>query len=410
MQVRFAGGMALLEDQPIAGVLGEGRPDGQTCGMQPDRIVETERWFHSRGVPHLIANYNAAEDVFTRALALLTVIFLFSMVSALDREFTIEQNILVVIGGFVLLLAIWAAANWVRGIRPLLRRPDRVGYPELAVFVFGPALVPVVFGAQFSTAALVVVGNIALLLVVYVGASYGVIAITSWAVRHLLRDIGGAVRIGMRALPLLLLFNTFLFINAEVWQVTSRIDVTLLLAGLGLFLLLGGLFLTSRLPGEVKDLATFDSRREVDRLCVGTPMEGHAGSGDTPDHPLTRRQRGNVGLVIVFSQAVLVLAVSVFIGAFFVVFGLLIMNPDTLVQWTERPLNELYSISFRGDRIVLTEELLRASGFLAVFSGLYFTVNAATEPTYRREFFDGLLEEVRQSMAVREVYLRALEE
>jgi hypothetical protein len=378
--------------------------------MQPDRIRDTERWFLSRGVPHLIADYNAAEDVFTRALPLLTAIFLFSMVSALDREFTIEQNILVVIGGFVLLIGIWAAVNWMRGIRPLLKRPDRVGYSELVVFVFGPALVPVVFGAQFSTAAFVVVGNVALLLVVYFGASYGVIAITTWAVRHLLRDIAGAVRIGMRALPLLLLFNAFLFINAEVWQVTSRIDVTLLLAGLGLFVLLGGLFLTSRLPGEVKDLATFDSWSEVHRLCVGTPMEGRAGTEDIPDYPLTRRQRGNVGLVIVFSQAVLVLAVSVFIGAFFVAFGLLIMNPDTLVQWTERPLNELYSASFRGDRIVLTEELLRAAGFLAAFSGLYFTVNAATEPTYRREFFDGLLQEVRQSIAVRKVYLRAIED
>ncbi len=103
------------------------------------------------------------------------------------------------------------------------------------------------------------------------------------------------------------------------------------------------------------------------------------------------------------------LAVCIFIGLFFIVFGLLILNTDTLVQWTEQPLNELYSVSFRDDRIVLTEELLRAAGFLAAFSGLYFTVNAATEPTYRREFFDGLLEEVRQSMAVREAYLKALE-
>ncbi len=377
--------------------------------MQPDRIAQTERWFLRRGVPHLIANYNAAEDVFTRALPLLTFIFLFSMVSALDQEFSIEQNVGVVIGGFVLLITIWAAVNRLRGIRPLLKRPDRVGYPELAVFVFGPALVPIVFGAQFATAGLVILSNAALLLVVYLGAGYGVIAITSWGFRHLIGNLGGAVRIGMRALPLLLLFNAFLFINAEVWQVTSRIDVTLLFAGLGLFILLGGLFLTSRLPGEVRELATFDSWAEVDRLCVGTPMEGLATTEDIPDYPLTRRQRGNVGLVIVFSQAVVVLAVSVFIGVFFVVFGLLIIIPDTLVLWTERPLNVLYRFPFGGDRIVLTEELLRAAGFLAAFSGLYFTVNAATEPTYRREFFDGLLEEVRQSMAVREVYLRTLE-
>ena len=385
------------------------KPSGKTCRVEADRIARTERWFLNRGVPHLIADYNAAEDVFTRAVPLLTVIFLFSMLSALDREFSTGQNIGVVIGGFLLLLGIWAGANWLRGIRPLLRRPRRVGYAELAVFVFGPAFVPIVFGGQLSTAALVVVGNVVLLAVVYVGASYGVLAIPGWAVKRGVRDAGSAARIGLRALPLLLLFNTFLFINAEVWQVTAGIDLTRLLVGLALFVVLGGLFLMSRLPGEVSDLATFESPAEVEELCVGTPMDGPAALVEGSGHPLTRRQRGNVGLVIVFSQAVLVLAVSLFIGAFFVAFGLVIMGPDTLVQWTGEPLEELYALSFRGDRIVLSEELLRAAGFLASFSGLYFAVNAATEPTYRREFFDELLREVRQSMAVREVYLRALD-
>ena len=60
-------------------------------------------------------------------------------------------------------------------------------------------------------------------------------------------------------------------------------------------------------------------------------------------------------------------------------------------------------------RAVLTEELLRATGFLAAFPGLEFTVNAATEPTYRRDVFDCLLGEVRQSMVVWEGYLRSLE-
>lgn len=376
--------------------------------MDADPIAETERWFLRRGVPHLIANYNAAEDVFTRVLPLLTVIFLFGMVGALNDDFSTRANIGVAVGGFALLIAIWAGVNWLRGIRPLLKRPERVGRLELAVFIFGPALVPIVFGGQFSTAALTVLTNIAILAVVYVAASYGVIAIFGWAIRQLSSDLAGAVRIAMRALPLLLLFNAFLFINAEVWQVTSRIDIALLIAGLGLFVALGTVFLLSRLPGEVSTLATFDSWQEVAQLCEGTPMAGRAGTTDLPDYPLHRRQRGNVGLVLIFSQGVLVLAVSVFIGLFFVIFGLIIMNPDTLVQWTEQPLNELYSVSFRGDEIVLTEELLRAAGFLAAFSGLYFTVNAATEPTYRREFFDGLLAQVRQSMAVRETYLHEL--
>ncbi|MBT8216124.1 MAG: hypothetical protein KJO17_04660, partial [Acidimicrobiia bacterium] len=242
--------------------------------MAANPIVETERWFLRRGVPHLIANYNAAEDVFTRALPLLTILFLFSMVGALDTEFTVWQNIGVTVGGFALLIGIWAAVNRLRGIRPLLARPSRVGALELAVFVFGPALVPIVFGGQFANAAVVVIVNASILLVVYLGASYGVVSIAAWAVRHVVSDLGGALRIAMRALPLLLLFNAFLFINAEVWQVTSRIDLTLLLGALGLFVVLGTVFLLSRLPGEVSDLAAFGSWEEVAGLCEGTPMEG----------------------------------------------------------------------------------------------------------------------------------------
>lgn len=175
--------------------------------MRTDPIADTERWFLRRGVPHLIANYNAAEDVFTRVLPLLSVIFLFSMVGALNDDFSLAENTGVAVGGFALLVGLWAGVNWLRGVRPLLSRPKRVGRLELAVFILGPALVPIVFGGQFSTAGLTVLSNIVILGVVYLGASYGVLAILSWAIRRLFSDIGGAARIGMRALPLLLLLT-----------------------------------------------------------------------------------------------------------------------------------------------------------------------------------------------------------
>ena len=53
------------------------------------------------------------------------------------------------------------------------------------------------------------------------------------------------------------------------------------------------------------------------------------------------------------------------------------------------------------------KELLKVSVFLAAFSGLYFTVVLVTDATYREEFFDEILAELRQSFAVRSVYLRA---
>ena len=58
--------------------------------------------------------------------------------------------------------------------------------------------------------------------------------------------------------------------------------------------------------------------------------------------------------------------------------------------------------------MVVTGELLRVTGFLTVFAGLYFTVTAITDESYRKEFIGEILDEMRRSLGVRTVYLAAL--
>ena len=48
--------------------------------------------------------------------------------------------------------------------------------------------------------------------------------------------------------------------------------------------------------------------------------------------------------------------------------------------------------------------------FLAAFSGLYFTVYAVTDETYRDQFFTQLKAELDRAMGVRTVYLAARED
>ena len=48
--------------------------------------------------------------------------------------------------------------------------------------------------------------------------------IVGWALRRTFGSLGLLLPLATRALPLLLLFVTFLFINTEVWQVTSNLD------------------------------------------------------------------------------------------------------------------------------------------------------------------------------------------
>ena len=79
-----------------------------------------------------------------------------------------------------------------------------------------------------------------------------------------------------RALPLLLIFVTFLFINAEVWQVSSRQDGAALWLVALLFGVLATLFLLVRLPEEVdrRDDQVDDALLLL--ACRGTPLEGAA--------------------------------------------------------------------------------------------------------------------------------------
>ena len=61
-----------------------------------------------------------------------------------------------------------------------------------------------------------------------------------WAVRR--SDVASSPRclnVVVRALPLLLLFTTFLFINAEVWQVAGTLAGPAYIATLSIFFLLG---------------------------------------------------------------------------------------------------------------------------------------------------------------------------
>jgi hypothetical protein len=55
---------------------------------------------------------------------------------------------------------------------------------------------------------------------------------------------------------------------------------------------------------------------------------------------------------------------------------------------------------------VITEELLRVSGAIAAFTGLYFAISMLTDDVYRREFLGELTSEMRATFAARAEYLK----
>lgn len=164
--------------------------------------------------------------MFTRAVPTLTVVVVLELLGALDSEWAWWVNLGVAAASLAALLGVWALVNVLRTRSAL-----------------GPA------------------------------------------------GTGGRDRAGLgllvRALPLLLLFVTFLFLTAEVWQVAASLDGPFLAVTMTLFVAVGVVFVVARIPLEVGALARFDSWTDVAALVHDTPAAalqppGGASPGATP--------------------------------------------------------------------------------------------------------------------------------
>ena len=372
--------------------------------MPGETIVATEAWFRRRGTPHFIDGYNARDDILTRAMPFLTF-FVVLEVSVFNLDWTRWINVLAVAGACVAFGAGWAGLNHLRG-RPLRALPERVGAVELGVFLLVPPTLSAVVLKDWELVPFLAVFNLLVLAVVYVTVSFGLIPILRWAASLLVRDVAGVVGLFARALPLLLVFLTFLFINAEVWRMAGRLDGERFGLLLGLFALMTVVFALFRLPAEIAEIERFSGAERIADLVQGTPVEDIelAEGALRVDAPLTRSQWTNAGVVVLISLATQVLFVSVLVWGFFVVLGILAFDEGLIASWTESEPQVLAEVSGLQGAVV-TAELLQVATFLAAFSGFYFTISVVTSQDYRDEFFEEIVGELRQAFAVRAVYL-----
>lgn len=359
-------------------------PEDAPGDAAPADLAAYERRFRKAGLPLFIEDYSAGEDVFTRATPLFGLIFLGEMLGATKLDWPVVANVAAALGGLAILLGAFGLLNLLRG-RRFWELPRHVGTTELALFVLVPAALPLIFGGQVGSAALTLVGNVLVIGVVYVWVGYGLFAILRWAGHRVFTQLAVSLQMLARAVPLLLVFALVLFINTEMWQVFSDMPAAFLYLVGGLFLMTGATFIWVRLPREVREL------------------EREAG-GDGP--PLDRRQRINVGLVMFVSQGLQVLVVSVAIGAFFVVFGALAVGADVRESWSVTEGKVLLDFTLFGNPVQITVALLRVSGGIAAFAGLYYAIAVLTDTTYREEFLDNVTGEMKDIFRVRAEYLR----
>lgn len=317
------------------------------------RRTAAENWFDSRGLPYFVDSTRAT--VRTR----------------------LGHRRLVVLGGVAAVFAAvagGATAYW---------------NDDLSVAVLAAMLASVVPLVAYALRAL------------YAGP------VARWAVGRTFSSLGLLLPLVTRALPLLLLFVTFLFINTEVWQVASSLDDGVLWVAVLLFALVAVAFLLVRLPEELDRVDDGMTGEGLIAACAGTPLAEDAVecAARYDDAVLIARAqvsglaKANLVLVLLISQALQVLLLSVAMFLFFVVFGCVAINAEVVTAWLGTPPHP-----FLDAVPALTHELVRVSTFLAAFSGLYFTVYAVSDETYRTQFFGSLMKQLHRSVGVRTVY------
>lgn len=251
---------------------------------------------------------------------------------------------------------------------------------------------------EFSAAPALLVAIGALAALWYALTALHARQIVGWALHRTLGSLRFLLPMTTRALPLLLLAITFLFINTEMWQVGGNLTIGTLWLVIVLFASLAVGFLLVRLPEEVDRADDEVDDAFLLRTTAATPLADAARElVDDPDADpaayaeVTGYERWNLILVLVIVQFVQVVLLALMVFAFLLLFGSLIMSEFVQTAWeVKQP---------------FSRSLVQVSAFLASFSGLYLTVSTVTDEAYRAQFFGSVTRELERAVGVRAVYL-----
>jgi hypothetical protein len=281
--------------------------------------------------------------------------------------------------------------------------------------------IPTAIGAQNARGTHIgwIIGlNLAILVVGFVLTAWGIISMMRWSVGQVWSQIGDIANLAMKSLPILLIFSAFIFLNAEMWQVANDFALPFYAGVWILVIAIGSSFVMLSVRRTTVDLARFTQWADVRPFCEHTPV-GDLVPSDTDPPPEAPRwgrwAEWNVTLLLFVSQAIQILLVAIVITVFYLLFGLLTVREETLLQWTTatdltRDLDWAARWSVFGDELIFTRQLVLVSSFIGLMSGLQFAVQVVTDEAYRSEFAEGMTAEIREAMAVRAVYHRVLVE
>jgi hypothetical protein len=378
--------------------------------MPDEPLVRPEvvdRWFLRQGLPHLIDQYSAREDILTRAAPVLSLIALGEVFLVFGDRYKGWAQFAVFIAAIAVLMATVAVINRLRG-RRAMALPDDVGILEIVGFVVAPTLIGLLSTLEWANAGIFVLVQIAILAVVYLGTSYGVVPMLAQALRQVVRGFAESVALLAKALPIMLVFSLFLFINAEVWLIADDWNLPFYFLTVGVMAVLITILVAASIRSETDGLGHFVSWAEVYEWSRFSPVEAvviHDAAKEVDQPPIGRRARANVSLMLFTNHLVKVVIVMGVVFAVYVGFGLLSIREVTLSEWLMvdgiQESDIYFETHWMGARVVLTQQLLLVSGFIAMLCGIQFSIAQVAARSGGEDGLDSVQRDVRRALAVR---------
>lgn len=375
------------------------------------RDEQVHEWFLHRGLPLVLTRRVRSGALIERSAPMISSVGALTAATMLLAEITgADPNY-----GYALRLGVIAVVLLAApfALYVLHRRDTALGemvrrsgaWLVMAIFVI---VMPVtVNGATAAAAAEVPLFLLISLIAIWL-TYLGFGSIASWAFRFAWVQLGALGNLMSRALPLLML-TVVVYFTGELWQLAARMTRQRLWETIGFLALIALLFMVTTIRDEVKALRE-DRAGQTDpaSLLAGTPLAPPAGHQPTRT-PLSRAEQVNVVAVMVVSQAIQVVLFTAGLFAFFLALGIIAVPYEVTVLWASEQTCAVgeppCAGTWFGIHIPIPQTVVHTSLFVAVLSGLYFTVSTSVDPLYRERFFDPLVADVAVSLAGRDAYL-----
>lgn len=373
--------------------------------------AQVHEWFLHRGLPLVLARRVRSRALVERSAPMISAVGALTAVMMLLADITDESpdyGYAVRLG--VIAAVLLAAPFALTMLHRLDSRLGDTGRRSGAWVVMAPFVVvmPVTVngwsGAAAAEAPLFIVISLVAIWLTYLG--FGSIA--AWAFRFAWIQLGALGTLMSRALPLLML-TVVVYFTGELWQLAARMTRQRLWQTIGFLALVALVFVVTTIRDEVQALRD-DRAEQTDpaRLLAGTvlqPAPGHQPART----PLSTAENINVVAIMVVSQAIQVVLFTAGLFAFFLALGIIAVPDEVTVLWSAEQTCAVGAPpcagTWFGVHIPIPQTVVHTSLFVAVLSGLYFTVSTSVDPLYRQRFFDPLIADVAVSLAGRDAYL-----